>query len=200
MTKYARRPGSPTCISVMLATVATVIAVSASPAAAQGSDVFVPAATATRGAEALARFKPDLEAVEGPFECSSPEVMGPNATLYSSSVPSIADPRATVVVFVDTLGRILRYSERRGPPIRPDTTGLSPAEVSKAVQAAAAEFRATTISIDVPGDRATVGNRGGGRADELVVAFPRDVMNLEKLGRPGERAARVLAACRPGKS
>jgi hypothetical protein len=183
-----------------LATVATLIAISASSLGAQATDVFVPAQKAMTGAAALERFKPDLEAVDGPFECSPREVMRPNVIVYNSYAPTVAEPRATVIVFVDTLGQILRYSERRGRPINPDTKGLSPAEISKAVAAAADEFRSTTISVDVPGDRAVVGNKGGGRPAELVVASPRDIMNLEKLGRPAERAARVLAVCRDGKS
>ena len=179
---------------------ATLLGLSMSSVGAQGSDVFVPSQKAMTGAAALERFTPDLEAVDGPFECSPREVMSPNVIVYYAKAPTLAEPKATVMVFVDTLGQILRYSERRGHPVNPDTKGLSPAGVSKAVAAAADEFRSTTISVDVPGDRAVVGNRGGGRPAELVVASPRDVMNLEKLGQPAKRAARVLAACRDGRS
>jgi hypothetical protein len=183
-----------------LATVAALIVIFALPLGAQGSDVFVPTQKAMTGAAALERFKPDLEAIDGPFECGRREVMSPNVIVYYSWAPTRADSKASIIVFVDTLSQIVRYSERRGRPVTPGTKGLSPADVGKAVAAAADEFRSTTISVDIPGDRAVVGNRGGGRPAELVVASPRDIMNLEKLGRPAQRAARVLAACRDGKS
>lgn len=196
-TSYARR--LQTVHAHLLATVAALLGWSISSVDAQATDALVPTQKAMTGAAALERFKPDLEAIDGPFECTPREVMSPNVIVYYAEAPTVAKPRASVVVFVDTLGQVLRYSERRGRPINPDTKGLSPAEVSKAVAAAAAEFRSTTISVDVPGDRAVVGNKGGGRPPELVVASPRDIMNLEELGRPAQRAARVLAVCRDGK-
>ena len=166
-------------------------------------NVLTPASPATM--TTLARFQPDLEAVDGPFECGKPEIQTAsvlfphNATVYGAFAPTQSDQRASILVFVDSAGNILRYSERRGVPIRPDTRSLTPAQVGQAVQAAARATRATVISIDFIGQRASVGNVGGDRADQRAVARPEDVAHLEKLGNPAERAQRVLAACRTEK-
>jgi hypothetical protein len=153
----------------------------------------------------LGQFQPDREAVDGPFECRGPEIQAAsilfphNALVYSAFAPTQAEPRASILVFVDSAGNILHYSERRGPAIRPDTRGLTPAQVGEAVQAAVRATRATTISIDYIGQRASIHNVGGDQADQRVIARPDDVVHLEKLGKPGERAERILAACRTSK-
>jgi len=153
----------------------------------------------------LERFQPELEAVDGPFECGKPEAHTANvlfphdATVYGAYAPTRAESRASVLVFVDSAGSILRYSERRGLPIRPETRGLTPEQVGAAVQAAANEARATTISIDFIGQRATVANTGGNRPNHRVIARSDEVKHLEKLGDPVKRAELILAACRTDK-
>jgi hypothetical protein len=159
------------------------------------ADVFV--GTSTReAAVALADFQPDLGAVDGPFECETREVMGPNSIAISSSFPIRAQTKATVVVFVDSTGKIIRYAERRGPPIRP---GVPPGQEAHAtaaqVAAAAAAVRSTTITLDYGRGRAMVANRGAERPDQMASGGIDVVGSNEKFGKPLDRAARVLAQC-----
>lgn len=92
------------------------------------SDVFVKASPATERSATLADFQPDLPAVDDPFECTGRdpigrsgigrELLGPDAVSFSAVFPSRDETRATVVVIVDSAGKIIRYAERRGPPIQ----------------------------------------------------------------------------------
>jgi len=168
-----------------------------------GTDVFVKVSPATSGSATLADFQPDLPAVDGPFECTGRdpigqsgigrELLGPNAVSFSAVFPSRAETRATVVVIIDSAGKIIRYAERRGPPIRP--AGLESSASAAEVAAAAASVRSTTIALDYGRGRGNAANRGGGRPDQSV-SGPIDVIgSMEMLGRPLDRAARVLAQC-----
>jgi hypothetical protein len=164
-------------------------------ASSERADVFV--GTSTReAAVTLADFQPDLQAVDGPFECGSREVMGPNSISVSSAFPSWAQTKATVVVFVDSTGKTIRYAERRGPPIRPDVPPGQEAHATAAqVAAAVAAVRSTTITLDYVRGRATVANRGGGRPDQMTSGGINVVGSMERLGKPLDRAARVVAQC-----
>jgi hypothetical protein len=124
-------------------------------------------------------------------------LVGADAIAYTAAFPSKSDTKATVVVMVDPAGGIIRYSERRGPPLRPAANpGNSDARNSAdALAAAVAAVRSTNISMDYRAGRATVANTGGGRPDERV-SGPIDVVgSMEKLGKPLDRAQRVLAEC-----
>ena len=101
----------------------------------------------------------------------------------------------SMVVFVDSLGKILRFAERRGDPVRPDTKGMTPSQVGAAVQAAALQSRSTILSVDYHMHRATVTNRGGGQGDVMAMATPDVIANFEAVGKPGDLAARVVATC-----
>jgi hypothetical protein len=126
--------------------------------------------------------------------------MAPNTITLSAAFPTRADTKATVVVFIDSTGKITRYAERRGPPIRPAVPpGLESSASPAQVAAAAAAVRSTTITLDYDQRRATVANRGGGRPDQMVLADVDAVATLPKLGRPLARAARVLAQCGVGR-
>jgi hypothetical protein len=135
------------------------------------------------------------------FECGTPEahtadlLLPVDAIAYSAAVPNRATERMSIVVFVDSTGSILRFAERRGDPIRPDTKGMPPSQVGAAVQAAALQTRSTTISVDFRMHRATAANRGGGGEDVMSTGNPDVVAKLEALGKPGDLAARVVAAC-----
>ena len=171
------------------------------------ADVLVPAAPRATTPASLAEFQPDVAAVDGPFECTGREdigqtpmgrqLVGPGAISYTAAFPSKADTKATVVVMVDPAGAILRYAERRGPPIQPNANpGNSDARTSgNALAAAVAAVRSTNITLDYRAGRATVANVGGGRRDERAIG-PIDVVGtMEKFGKPLDRAARVLAQC-----
>ncbi|MEP6495356.1 MAG: hypothetical protein ABJF01_21900 [bacterium] len=159
------------------------------------------------GAATLADFQPDLPAVDGLYECTGREaigqdglgrqLLGPNAVSFSAVLPSRAETRVTIVVVVDSAGKIIRYAERRGPPIRPATPpGLESRATAAEVAAAAASVRSTTITLDYARGLATVANRGGGRPEQAV-SGPIDVVGaMDKFGKPLDRAARVLAQCK----
>ena len=170
------------------------------------ADMLIPVSPARVSATTLANFQTDLPAVDGPFECSGPEAVGqsglgrqllpPDAVLYSAFFPNHSETRATVVVIADGAGRLIRYAERRGPPIRP---AVPPGQESRAtpaeVAAAAAAVRSTMITMDYGGGRATVANRGGGQSDQMVSGPIVVVGSMERFGKPAERAVRVLAEC-----
>lgn len=183
---------------------------SATPSAgppATSIDVFVPASSVRDRSIRLADFQPDLAAVDGPFECTGRnpigqssvgrEIVGPDAVSISAAFPSRAETMATVVVIVDSAGKIIRYAERRGPAIHPVVPGGVEAGASPAqVAAAAASVRSTIITLDYVQHRGSVANRGGGRPDQTA-SGPADVVGLmENLGKPLDRAARVLTQCK----
>jgi hypothetical protein len=203
-----REPGSDRLnIEAMLGRDSTVAAFLRVGALGGPTDVLVPISPRTVTFASPAEFQPDLAAVDGPFECSGPEaigqsamgrlLVGADAIAYTAAFPSKSDTKATVVVMVDPAGGIIRYSERRGPPLRPAANpGNSDARNSAdALAAAVAAVRSTNISMDYRAGRATVANTGGGRPDERV-SGPIDVVgSMEKLGKPLDRAQRVLAQC-----
>jgi hypothetical protein len=166
-------------------------------------DALVQAQRPARESASLFAFHPDLPAVDGPFECAGSErigesgfgrtLFGAQAISISAAFPSRAETRATVVVIVDSAGKILRYAERRGPPIKPAAgSAATPAQVA----AAAAAARATTITLDYRQGTGIAENRGGGGPDEIVFGPVELVDSMDKFGKAAERAARVLAQCK----
>ena len=103
-------------------------------AAAQISNVLIPAGKAKM--VPVDKFTPDVTVADSAFECGTPEahpadlLLPVDAISYSAAVPSRATERMSIVVFVDSTGSILRFAERRGDPIRPDTKGLPPSQVA----------------------------------------------------------------------
>jgi hypothetical protein len=171
------------------------------------TDVLVPVSPRTVTSASPADFRPALAAVDGPFECTGREaigqsamgrlLVGADAIAYTAAFPSKSDTKATVVVMVDSTGKIVRYSERRGPPLRPAANpGNSDARRSAdALAAAVAAVRSTNITMDYRAGSATVANMGGGRPDERM-SGPIDVMgSMQEFGKPLDRAQRVLAQC-----
>ncbi|MEP6618609.1 MAG: hypothetical protein ABJE47_04825 [bacterium] len=157
------------------------------------TDVFVAAPTPERGRAALSGFEPDVAAEEGSFVCTNRDHLSATTTTVFASFPSAAKLRATVVVTVDSAGKLLRYAERRGPQINP-TIGPNTSP-SVAVAAAADSVRSTTITLDYERGLAIVSNRGGGRPAQSVSAPVGAVASLDRLGNPLARANRVLAQC-----
>ncbi len=176
------------------------------PPPSGANDVLLRRPPSVGGTLTLATFQPDLPAVEGGFECTGREAVGQNglgrqllgrtAISISAVAPSRADTRATIVLVVDSAGDVVRYAERRGPPIRPAVRpGFESQATAAEVASAAAAVRSTTITLDFARRRATVANRGGGTPEQLV-SGPIDVVgSMDKFGRPLDRAARVLAQC-----
>ncbi len=145
--------------------------------------------------------------MDGPFECTRREAIGQtamgrllagkDAIAYTAAFPSKADTKATVTVMVDPAGGLVRYAERRGPPLRPIANpNNSDARTSAdALSAAVAAVRSTNITLDYRAGTATVSNIGGGRPDERT-SGPIDALgSMEKFGKPLDRAQHVLAQC-----
>jgi hypothetical protein len=111
--------------------------------------------------------------------------------------PSRADTRATIVVDVDSTGKLIRYAERRGPPIGASVpAGLGPSATPAQLAAAAAAVRSTVITLDFRRGQGSIANRGGGHPDQLARGTIDVVGSMDKFGKPLDRAARVLAQCR----
>jgi hypothetical protein len=211
VTRPIKRLCTGACCAICLLAACARSSTSVSPsmqsqAPVSGGDVFVKVLPATSEPMTLSDFQPDLPAEDGPFECTgrepvgssgmARELLGPNAVSFYAAFPSRADTRASVAVMVDSAGKIIRYAERRGPPIRPAVTaGLESSASASDVMAAAAAVRSTTITLDYGRGRGIIANRGGGRADQSV-SGPIDVVgSMDKFGKPLDRATRVLAQC-----
>ena len=192
-----------TCYSSLragaIASAIALLTVFSQTAAAQISNVLIAPGKAKM--VPIDKFTPDVTVADSAFECGTAEahaadlLLPVDAIAYSAAVPNRATERMSIVVFVDSTGSILRFAERRGDPIRPDTKGLPPSQVGAAVQAAALQTRSTTISVDFRMHRATAANRGGGGEDVMTTGNPDVVAKLEALGKPGDLAARVVAVC-----
>jgi len=144
----------------------------------------------------LVNFVPDLLAIDGQFECGTREAMGANLTSVSASFPSAADTRETVVVMFDSTRRIVRVAERRGPPLRPAVPlGQEARATPSQIAAAARAVRSTTITLDYSQGRAILANRGGGFPDQMAMGSADVAGSLDQLGRPLDRAGRVLEQC-----
>ena len=160
------------------------------------NDVLIRVRPLAGGSVTLADFQPDLPAVEGPFECTGREVFDPNMIAVYAHFPNASDSKATVVVFVDSTGKMVRYAERRGPPIRPAVPpGLESRATAAQVAAAAGAVRSTTINLSYERGVANVANRGGGQPDQFASGSIGLVGPIDKFGRPFDRAARVLIQC-----
>src|SRR5262249_136071 len=103
-----------------------------------------------------------------------------------------AESMASIVLMFDSTGKMIRYAERRGPPIRPMSGGrATAAEVDAAARAA----RSTVITLDFGQRRATIVNRGGGMPDQMTAGAVDAVESMDKFGTPLERATRILEQC-----
>jgi hypothetical protein len=74
---------------------------------------------------------------------------------------------------------------------------MTPDQRGAVFAAAHDSVRESSISLDFVHNRATLVNRGGSRPDQAIQSTIDAVGSLELFGRPLDRAARVLAACRP---
>lgn len=186
-------------------TVAAFLESAVSTKSEKSTDALVPVQGRANESASLLVFHPDLPAVDGAFECTGNEQIGqsevgrrlfdPKAVSISAVFPSRAETRATVVVVVDSTGRIIRYAERRGPAIKPIVASGSVPTAAE-VAAAASAVRSTMITLDYRQGRAIVANRGGGRPDEVVFGPVGVVDSMDRFGKPGDRAARVVAQCK----
>lgn len=182
---------------------ATVLAVGAAacggrPAPPRETDVLIgrPSSRPNATPAALARFRPAQPAPDTSGVCE-PRVMrigsGRQITMW---IPDRATARATIAAIFDSTGRLVRSSERRGViAVRTPGGAKSMEEVRRAFDAAEAAVRTTMLSFDYVIDQALLTNRGGGQADETVMARASEAGALESLGRPRARLDAMIARC-----
>jgi hypothetical protein len=188
-------PASP----VPQATAAAAAAPGSAPSAPNGQrDILIRATDSfspQRGEAALRAFVPEVSADETGGECTVNRTTGSGATMVTAFYPARTNPRFQITVTFDSVGHVVRYSERRGIPRVKPPTGATRAQVDSTIRAAEASIRSTTISFDYPIDQAIVMNRGGGRPTDAVMATIRDVEHVEKFGSVAARLERMRKLC-----
>jgi hypothetical protein len=153
---------------------------------------FFPAA----GDSAIRAFVPDVQPVDSGGECRVMRTSGSGATIMTAYFPSFDSTRTTVSVMFDSVGHLVRYSENRGWAVRlRRPPSMSEAQRDSVFRASRAAVRTTTISFDYAIDQAVASNDGGGLPNRAVIGSVRSMENLEKLGPPTKRLARVRRLC-----
>lgn len=153
----------------------------------------------------FATFQPALPGADGPFECTPSINFSPDrATMihlpvgsrsYGGRFPAIEGSKASVTVIVDSTGKLLRASERRGQPMAP--VSVHTANLDSAIAAARAEmdkYPSTIISLDLDRDQGVVENLNVPHP-ERILGPASLVETLEQIGHPLARAKRVLEKC-----
>jgi hypothetical protein len=102
---------------------------------------------------------------------------------------------AASVAIVDTSGRLVRFSDRRGRVRISGIPGGSRAQFDSAFAEARRTTRSSTVSLDYALGQALLMNDGGGKADEALMVPLRAMANDERFGAPDARAHAVLARC-----
>lgn len=148
-----------------------------------------------RGEAALRAFVPEVSADESGGECTVNRTTGSGATMVTAFYPARTTSTFQITVIFDSVGHIVRYSERRGIPHAKPPTGATRAQLDSTIRAADASMRSTTISLDYPIDQAIVMNRGGGKPTDAVMATIRDVERVETLGPVTVRIDRMRKLC-----
>jgi hypothetical protein len=151
--------------------------------------------TPQRGEAALRAFVPEVSADETGGECTVNRTTGSGATMVTAFYPARTTSTFQITVTFDSVGHIVRYSERRGIPHPKPPTGATRAQLDSTIRAAEAGIRSTTIGLDYPIDQAIVMNRGGGKPIDAVMATIRDVEHAEKLGSVPARLERMRKLC-----
>ena len=144
----------------------------------------------------LRAFVPEIAATDSGGECSVIRTGGSGATVVTASFPSRTMSRNSVSLTFDSLGHLVRYSERRGDPSRiTGMQGKSDAARDSAMAAQVKAHRSTSINMDFAIDQAVVMNSGGGQPTHAVLGTVRMVEGLESLGPPSARLTRVRKLC-----
>jgi hypothetical protein len=161
-------------------------------------DVFVSATDSfspQRGEAAMRAFVPEVAADETGGECMVGRTPGSGATMVTAFYPARTTSTFQITLTFDSVGHVVRYSERRGIPHIKPPTGATRAQLDSTIRATDASLRSTTISLDYPIDQGMVMNRGGGKPTNAVMATVRDVEHAEKLGSISARLERMRKLC-----
>ena len=147
------------------------------------------------GDSAIRAFVPDVQPVDSGGECRLMRTSGSGATITMAYFPSLDSARTTVSVMFDSAGHLVRFSDIRGAVRYRTPPSMSEAQRDSVSRAARAAVRTTTISFDYAIDQAVASNDGGGLPNHAVIGSVRSMENLEKLGPPIKRLARVRRLC-----
>jgi hypothetical protein len=102
---------------------------------------------------------------------------------------------ASAVVTLDSAGRIVHFSDRRGQVNLQGLRGASQAQFDSAYAAGQRATRSSTLYLDYVLGQAMLGNEGGGQPEQhwmLPLSF---VVNNPRFGRPGVRARQIVSRC-----
>jgi hypothetical protein len=142
-------------------------------------------------------FTPDLPAPGADFECAAPLPLPEGTVRWQGWFPRREGATATVSVEVDSAGRWLEVSERRGlVRIEGLARATSDADRLRVIREAEARERFYVVTLSRPRDLAVARNAGGGRPDDGVRGTVEELATLPALGAPVARAEAVLARCR----
>jgi hypothetical protein len=152
---------------------------------------FVP----KRGDAAFAAFHASVAADETGGECALSRTTGNGATIVTAGFPARKNPQLAITMTFDSVGHLMRYSERRGASTLPKINGLTDAQRDSAIHATLDATRSTMISLDWAVDQSLAINRGGGLPTEAIVGTVKAMENLPQLGPVGARLERVRRLC-----
>lgn len=146
--------------------------------------------------EAIRAWRPDRAAVEGGGECQSFPMPMPGVRTLSVQFPSRAKPEGTVSITVDSLGRLLRYSDNRGARNVRIPANATAAQRDSAIAADNARMRRTSISLDFASGMGIAVNQGGDLPDDAVSSHVTVFNTHQQFGSPAKRIEQVTAICK----
>ena len=152
----------------------------------------VPVANRTR----LADFSLDVPLPSDSGVCVRRPVPAGVGEMVSVYYPEQPHASAVTTVTVDTTGRIVRVSDRRGRVSFRGVPGGTPAQFDSAFAEARRSTRSSSVTLDLVIGQAILSNDGGGRPDQSVMALASSVANDPRFDRPLARAYAIVARCR----
>lgn len=155
------------------------------------ADRFIPRTDAA----SIRAFVPDVPPVDSGGECMVRRTGGSGATLVTAYYPRRVGAQTQATLTFDSVGHLVRFSERRGVPKPIAGRGLSPAQLDSALRASNQSIRSTNISLDYAIDQAIVINSGAGKPTDAILSTVRTIERLDKLGPPIARIERARRLC-----
>ena len=148
------------------------------------------------GATALAEFEPTLPPVDEGGECVVGTSPVRGARQVTAWFPTRESAKAMVILTIDSTGRVIRYSERRGVPRYPELPpGATAAMRDSLMLAAQRDLTSTVVMLDYAAGRAMAHNVTRPQPGSGITGGIEAFATADKLGRPAEREKRVIEIC-----